>query len=398
MDGRNGRRKRRRGVDMKKIGCVLSVCILGLILLNPLSSVAIERIIGIQGQCDKASLGCTSPLPLTVTVTCDASSAFCPDTFHPSWTDSNRLWGFRNNGSGTAPTCVTSTNLGTTWAGCTTQPWTGTLFPQIASASDGSLVTLADDPSSGPADCTIKRSIDNGATWGVVFTSSLVTCNHSGLSQTMYCQPTGGQCDAGNTRFDANTRVFRSVDNGANWTTIDVSTTGTVSLLGGIVFNGTQGVFSSDFVGNTGVAFSTGNAWVNSGVWALSASYNTIKMGFLFGGTSPQLFTQSVGTPGIFHRVDTSGTSLQQITPPTIRVAVASRLEALYWDSTRYYMTYPPTTGGGIGIVIAVSTDNFASFNVLLTNTTFATDRNTIYKHNGKLLISTVGAGFIKVS
>lgn len=380
---------------MKKIGAVLAICVMILISTNALVYSQIRKVIGISSQCDTASAGCF-PIPITATFICGSATTFCPDTFHPSWVDGNRLWGFRNNGGGTAPTCVTSTDLGTTWAACTTQPWVGTLFPQIASTSDGSLVTLADDPSVVGADCSIKRSTDNGASWAVVFTSSLVSCNHSGLSQTMYCQPTGGQCDVGNTQFGTTARVFRSGDNGATWSTIDVSTTN-ANVSGGIVFNGTQGVFSTDFIANDVVAFSTSNAWVSSGVWATSASYQTIRMGFLFGGTSPQLITQSTGTLGVFHRVDTSGTSLQTMTPSLIRAAAASRLQALFWSSGRYYVTYPPTTGGGLGLVVATTSD-FGSFNVLYTDNTFPSDRVTIYKHSGKVLISAVGGGFIRIS
>ena len=385
---------------MKKIWYLLSLCVVLMLSVVPSSNgQAINKIIGITGQCDKALAGC-APFPLSAILACISAATFCPDTFHPSWVDGNRLWGFRNNGSGTAPTCVTSTDLGTNWVACTTQPWVGTTFPQIASASDGSLVTLADDPSLVAFDCTIKRSIDNGVSWAVVFVSTVpfISCNHSGMSQTMYCQPTGGQCDAGNTRFGTTTRVFRSADNGANWSSIDVSTTN-ANVLGGIVFNGTQGVFSTDFIANDVVALSTSNTWISSAVWAATASYQTIRMGFLFGGTSPQLITQSTGTLGVFHRVDTIGTSLQQMTPPLIRAAAASRLQALYWGGSMYYVTYPPTAGGGVGLIVAITGDNFGSFNVIYTdNSNFSSDRVTIYKHNGKVLISLVGGGFIRVS
>ena len=349
------------------------------------SAIPISQITGINAN------GPVSTIPLSPSTTCSNAVApgTCPITFHPSWTDSSRLWGVTGNIGGGNYECVTSVDFGLTWATCTTQPWSAGQQHQVASPTDGSVISVADIAGS----CTIKRSTDNGTIWTTVFTSAGIQCSMSARAQIIYCQEASGQCDVGNTLGGNNARIHRSTDNGASWSVISMADVLTAPALGGIEFNGSAGVFGSDALGaGLKAVTAAANTWALSTAWPPTSLDRGTPL--LFGGATPQIISQN-GAANTYHRTDTNGTLIQAISPTDGATALSPGLRALYWSGSDYFMVGPGTTGQAIW----VTRDDFVTI-IKLYTTVLPAGRVTMYKHNSRILISTnsggtVGAFFI---
>ncbi len=184
----------------------------------------VGAIYGASVACDPALTGCIQ-IPLSASLLCDGTGAIldCPQYFAPDWAGSDqRFFGWTNRVN--PGRCVQSTNGGTTWGACPTQPFVAALDVNGASlsvASDGSLIVAADQ---GANNCIIRRSTDYGANWSTVFTDTTagVSCGIGFGAPTpsiTRCAQTGGYCLVFGRGAGAFEQIsYFSTDNGANWT------------------------------------------------------------------------------------------------------------------------------------------------------------------------------------
>lgn len=227
------------------------------------SQAAVTHILRGELACDPANPNCVS-IPLTFTVLC---SATCPFRSSFSFSDSNRFWGASGTGVGS---CITSTDGGITWPACDSQPFVTGANELYAGASDGSVIAAS--TTTGPTTCTISRSTNNGTSWGVVFTS-LVNCNPGGQEgQYLYCL-SSGVCElATNDASGQLYRIFRSSDNGQNWS---IGETGDsfCTAAAGSSWNGSVGIMigmnpGCGGGGNQKSFLAGGDVWAVSTVWS----------------------------------------------------------------------------------------------------------------------------------
>lgn len=365
---------------------ILFICTVLVVAFPKISeSITVNSVVGVAATCDLSDTDCL-PFPSVVSQTCSnlVNPATCPTVFHPSWVDSNRLWGVSGSIGGGNFECVTSTNQGLTWNTCTTQPWSIGQQHQVASTENGNLISVADIAGT----CTIRLSTDNAASWATVFTNPGVQCAMGVRAQIVYCQRDVEQCDVGNTLSGLSARLHRSIDNGVTWT---VSAPGDALLaptLGGIEFNGEQGIFGSDGMGaGLKAVVSTGNVWVGSSAWSPSALDRGTPL--LFNQVSTQVISQN-GATSVYHRTDENGTLIQSISPPGVLGALGAGLRAIFYRTGMYYVVGPGTTGE----VIWLTRDDFATFVTLFTSTA-ATGRITMYNLGSVILISLNSGGVV---
>lgn len=205
-------------------GCLLALwIILGLSSSTP-AATPIGALLGGALACDPANPGC-QPFPLNAALLCDGSGANldCPQFFTPDWAGtSSRFFGLTNRVN--PPRCVQSTDGGTTWVLCPTNPYSAALDlfgSAFAVASDGSLIAPADQ---GTDNCIIRRSTNYGTSWSTVFTDTTagVTCGirFAGFAPNVIrCSSTTAYCIVIGTSGGGLTGInYFSLDNGATWT------------------------------------------------------------------------------------------------------------------------------------------------------------------------------------
>jgi hypothetical protein len=340
---------------MKKllIGLILiALCGLGV----KADAAAPSSIIGLSGECNLAFTGCNA-IPLTLTVMCTVS---CPRYTAPSFIDSTRFWGSMLGGS---PNCVTSTDSGATWAGCTTQPFTSGAKEHYAGASDGSVIAIADTG----ALCTVKRSTDNGATWPTVFTSAfgagegcggstnggyLLICIANGECSFPYINNSPQTCD-----------LLGSTDNGQTWAFLTVGLTGCVMGHSGAAYDGTDGIMSPNAPsGGTSLSLNTViglGGYAKSAVWPVAANtcwgnvaYNGLPHGICFGTSNSYELRSAAGV------LETTFTL-----PGVLVLSNSGGLGVSIGPNTLYVIAQKTTPSGAVGFW--VTRDNGASFGLL---------------------------------
>lgn len=246
---------------------IMNTLLLLLMLLVPsvTYSANVTAVLGGNVVCDPSLITCGA-FPTVVSSVCTAG---CPLMSQPSFTDANRIWG-----NSTGSQCRTSTNGGSTWADCLTQPFASVGRESYAGASDGSVLGT----STVGANCSIARSTDLGANWGVVYTKVAETCGGAVFEQTeLKCTSNGG-CTFAYTA--ASTLVIvQSSNNGQSWaetfrlgaSTIDVRSF-SLSVAGAAI-----PAISTPFRGGTAV----GTGWTLTSAYPAGA--NNCNGGFLLG-------------------------------------------------------------------------------------------------------------------
>ncbi|NRH21551.1 hypothetical protein HOO68_05930 [Candidatus Gracilibacteria bacterium] len=312
------------------------------------------------------------PLAISTLCTVGVNESTCPLTFHPSWTDGDRFWGV--TGSVGAFACVTSSDVGLTWQQCPTLPFVAKQAQNIAETSNGNIVAVGDVSSV----CQIRLSTDAAVSWTTVFNGT-VPCTIAAKAQSLYCQPTTGQCDFG-LISGGNGFIYRTTDNGLTWSETAMGA-GVSVTSGGIAFDGNSGIIGGDPAFGARALVAAGNVWGVSSPWGISSLLRGTPL--LFGGATPQMISQN-GAVNEYHRTDGNGTLIQVLgTLPFGLPGFSQGLRCLYWDGSMYYCFGATTIGSGIW----VTTDNFVSF-ITLSNTTRQVGFSTGYKLGTRLFMS----------
>jgi hypothetical protein len=365
---------------MKKwILVVIVVCS----LVGISSSEAIIKTAGMASQCDTANAGCFS-VPLQASVLC-GPAASCPNVAMPSLTNANRFWG------GTGSSCRTSSDGGTTWANCTTQPLSSGSRENYAGTSDGSVIAIGQVG----ATCTIKRSIDNAANWTTVFTNAVLGCNANGNSgSTVQCL-SDGQCDFVFTDGAGLPRVLHSDDDGQNWT---LTTNGAVatSTFTTLAWDGINGVVTSN--GSRGEKYSSG-LWTQGG--GAIAGCDSISGAVVWNSVGYQLCNTN-GTGEGFQLRNTDGTLITSITLPGANQTGANPIYMVALNgSTLYAVTNVVPSPVQLPLGIWLSRDAGVSFTKIFTSSSGVNSINTIsnmFTANGCIYFSGgSSAMFVKV-
>ena len=325
---------------MKKL-CIV-IMILGLWLSGIVKTDAQtpRSIVGASGECDTNNAGC-QPIPLTLTTLCTVS---CPYVSQPSLTDANRFWG-----SLVGSTCNTSTNGGATWAACTTQPpaFATGIKETYAGAADGSVIGAAQI---GTGACNIVRSVDNGANWTTVFTKASRSCSPGNEGTLLKCR-SNGVCIL--PFLDGGTGVcytYASTDNGQTWAEgTGVSTCNAAPVNSS--FDGTHGMVQPQTNGGVSHAWFTvdGSTWNKSTAWPAAAG--TCWGGVIYNSTSHGVCFQATN----YTLRDTAGALELNMTLPGVTAVVNSGGLAYSLGSNNLYVlaTWTPVSGASpIGIWI----------------------------------------------
>jgi hypothetical protein len=236
----------------------LLIAVISLIGISASEAIIVKQV-GATGQCDTALSGCFS-IPLVPTTLCTVS---CAVEISPSFTVATRFWGSTR----AVGTCRESINGGVTWAACASQPFTTGNREFYAEASDGSVIAVGTP--TGPNTCTIRRSTNLGVNWTTVF--SVVQQCTSGVNegQRLFCL-NDGICEfLGSDGSSA--QVFRSSDNGVNWTAGETAVAANCGIVGA-TWNGSLGIMPSQTpgCGGGGIArtyVASGDAWAQSSTW-----------------------------------------------------------------------------------------------------------------------------------
>ena len=326
---------------------MMSIILLALFVCVPfIKSDAVMRTLGSQANCDTTIASCIA-FPTQVTTLCVTS---CPERISFSYTDSNRLWGISSVTAG----CSTSTNGGSVWAACTTDPFDPAFFTYngIAGASDGS--TIAWGSRAGPSECTAKRSINNGTTWTQVYTE-VRDCRRGGLEGAyVYCTA-NGQCEFLDYS-GGNFTPYRSSNNGQSWTAGTPITTFIRSAAGGS-WNGNVGIVMGAQPLTSAVVFATGDSWADSGntwdgtsgdCWG-NATYNGNGIGICFAATN---YTARTTTGALLANL---------ILPEALLIFDSGGVAYGYATNTLYVLT----SSAESKIYVYVSRDNLATFTLI---------------------------------
>ena len=367
---------------IKKIFTV--VVLLGLLCISDQGksqTVSVSKIVGPQGQCDTANTGCV-PIPFTQGVVLCASG--CAKFVSPSYTDATRFWG--TNGSG----CRTSSDSGSTWAACTTQPFNSGGKEWFVGTADGAVLGASRGGAWGGTvnDCVFKRSTDNGVTWS----AAVVVTN----------QPCGGALAGGNTIVclangtcvllyaDQSTSVAQivtSTDNGQSWTKTFAGTT--FSQANYFIFDGSDGIGAASGAATPAVSYA-------GGAWAMTANYpagTTICYGsFIMNGVA----YNSCGTsPYTTARIINDSTVIAQ--SPTLPgyytgAGVTAPMMISPAPGIIYAAGSYTVTPGSLPIGIWASRDSGVTFGLVYKGTTAAngTQAGSMFVHpiNGCLYVS----------
>jgi hypothetical protein len=358
-------------------GLLLSLWALAWLPASLHAATPIGAIYGAQMACDPALTGCLAA-PLRVTVLCTVT---CPFRSSFSYTDSTRFWGAGTSGTGQ---CVTSINSGLTWGACAAQAFTTGSDENYAGASDGSVIAAS--TTTGPATCTIRRSIDNAVSWSTVFTL-IASCQSFGLEgQTLYCLG-DGRCEW-ITAAGGVSKVFRSTNNGQTWA-LGESLAGTVCLGSGSAWDGAAGSFPSNTPAGCGgsgrMDVAAGDVWTQSAIWA--GTQGDCWGAVVYNGVGRAICQAAGAAPNALYSVrDSTGGLIASLTLPG---ALTTSIDAggpsiAPFTNTLYILA--TLAAGNTGVFI--SRDNLVTFNLLTTLTTTTMRGGNLFLNGGCIFIT----------
>lgn len=355
---------------MKKLLVSIAVLIMCGIGIQA-DAVAPSKIVGLNSECDTNNTGCVA-IPLTLSTLCTAS---CPASSQPSLTDTNRFWG------SLVQTCRTSTDGGTTWGNCGTQPFAGGTI-SVAGAADGG-VLAAGTP---VADCLIRRSTDNGSNWVTITTVIGVNCNAAGYGSLLRCRSDGNCILPFYNSTAGNCLIYTSSDSGASWNT----------GVAGIVCSIADAV-STTWDGVTGVVVSRAHAgsqqsWsTTGGVWGISANWpiNFTCTGSMILNGVIRSICRSVAD-GSWQMKNAAGVTQSTVTFPGANSAANSGPLTVSIGTGVVYAFVPFFQGGPLPIGVYVSRDSGTTFGLAASTPTTTNSMNggDAYFHNGCIYVS----------
>lgn len=336
----------------------------GLAVFVPSSShaIAIQALYGAQMACDPAIPTCT-PIPLTFSSLCTSG---CPLRAAPSLTDSTRFWGTGRPDAVDFTSCRTSTNGGSVWADCTAQAFAPALSSVYAGAADGSVIAAGS--AAGPL-CTIRRSTNNATSWSTVFTLAINCDLNNNEGQWLFCLG-DGRCEfiAPGISSGAGNRLYRSSDNGQNWTAGETTTNTWISSLGGAAWDGSSGISKGPGASSRSLV-ATADLWVNSAVWPAGPDALGCRGPVIYNST-PRVVCFEPAVPA-YRLYDSLGSVVATLTIPQARLLIDEGSTVMGYSSTVLYLAatktrVPLPCGGGLcSAGFYVSTDNLASFILL---------------------------------
>lgn len=373
-----------------KIGIVLVRTILMSItlVLCASASYGIQRIIGITSECNLGFAGC-SPIPTTFTVLCNQFvGSNCPKKFHPSWVDTNRYWGATDNN------CVTSLDGGVTWGLCAVQPF-GATSTEIASSANGNVIAV----SSVAGVCTIKLSVNNGASWTTQFTDANQCLPSPSSSLTLRCQPDdlfSGQCDYVFVSVGVGVRAYRSLDNGVSWTQTFVANV-VAQAINGMAFDGTLGMAGGSISLGVPAVVATAGTWgLGSGWPAASNNYGVSSSAIWNSVGAPRAFAFDGGSTFQYKMLTSDGAVVKSFIPIGARITGFPTLDCIEYKVNIDYC---------VGVSITNTQNFWVSLNDLTTSFLLGSNvitagRATLYSVNGGIYISVadVVGGFYKIT
>ena len=347
----------------------------------------VSKIVGLVGECDTTNPGCSS-IPLSITTLCTVN---CPLRTSFSYTNSSRFWG--SQGGGGAGLCTTSTDGGATWSDCISQAFPlGGGQEEYAGASDGSVIAVG--IAAPGATCTIKRSTDNGANWGIVFTEAATDCRHGAFEgQQLYCL-SDGRCEYINTLGGSSLRIFRSSDNGQNW--VD-TTVGAITATGqvGAAWDGSAGIIPSEQngVGNQ-AGVGVGDIWSVSAGWA--GTEGNCWGSLTYNGAGLAVCQSSGATPDGRYTTRTSvGTLVKSLTLPSALItSVDAGGVALGYATNVMYVVATLQAAAGIGVWVTRDDNTFTQIGNI--GVGGAIRGGNAFKANGCIYITTSGGGVVR--
>lgn len=353
------------------------------------NSYAVVNIIGVNAQCDTALVGCTRLL-ITVTELCIDGVNLCPQNSVASFTDSNRFWG---RASAATQACRTSTNGGSIWSACTTQPFgvgENSTPEHYGSASDGSVIAISTITTGTVG--TIRRSIDNGTSWSTVFSEpgisySTALPGGNAEGQLVVCLSDGrcefvGNMAGGSGRF----RVYRSNDNGTSWVAGETSAVTTGCPSSGTVWNGLIGI--SPFIGTTACGGGIMRTYsASSDVWSLSAAWGTSPgdcWGPVIYNGANNVICNNVTNYTLY---SSTGVVISNLILPGSIPTISIGAQAY---STGTNIMYIVATGTSSKFNVYVSINNLANFTKIFTttNTSGSARGGNMYAANGCIYFS----------
>jgi len=362
----------------------LGALVVILSLLGIVSSEAVVKVAGITSQCDTTNSGCFT-IPLQGTILC-GPGATCPTQAAPSFTNSNRFWG------GGGSSCRTSSDGGTTWANCATQPLSSGGQEQYAGSSDGGVIAIGDLAGT----CTIKKSTDNASNWSTVYSSVTAGCGGALTGGSKLKCLSDGRCDfvfVNGSTFLPN--VLHSDNDGNTWGLTVNGGTVTSSYLS-MAWDGTAGIVTAN---------TFRSEKYTSGVWsegaAAFAGCGTISGSVVYNGVGYGL-CKDPGTNEIFRIMTADGALFKNITLTGI---IQSGIPALAYSvgTDILYVMAPMNTAPSATVAVFVSRDNGVSFGKIFESPqsiNSMTNRGDVFFANGCIYWSVLGGGspmFMKI-
>jgi len=317
----------------------------------------IGALYGAQMACDPALTGCQK-IPLTVTILCTTS---CPRIMAPTWSIPTRFWG---SVLGASPNCVTSSDSGVTWAGCTTQPFSSGTKEHYAGTADGAVVAVAQVG----GNCVVKRSTDLGTTWPTVFTYAVTNgCGGSLLGDFfLKCLPTG---DCVMPFINPGTQVLhglRSTDNGQTWASQTTVAGAVCGGTAGTAYDGTNGIqaLTATAPGTCKAPFTE-----TAPPWALSVAWPDVGdcWGSVIYNSLPRAICFKTAT-GNYQMISRTGALVANLTLPSALLAIdVGGPSVSIGTNNLYLMATKSVPSGPAPIGIWISQDNLATFTLLAT-------------------------------
>jgi hypothetical protein len=319
----------------------------------------VSGVLGLNVDCGTAC----QPIPLNV-LTCITG---CPSIVGPSFTKENVLWGYSADSFN--PLCKKSVDSGRTWSNCPDVNFSTIGKPllnsigSITEAVDGSVIAVVTDMTSPSGLCTVVRSINGGATWSIVFQSSILHCAGSvghGADDTnhLVCLNTGECVLVFEDEVVDKGRVIRSVDNGQTWDVVFNQTTSSDTLKA-VAYNGSVGI-ACKFADSVTSPFTRGMKF--NGVWTDSSFLSTTNVycqsgAFIFNNVP---YIAGVRGAPPTDRVIVDGLSGAVVTPIVLSgismdPAITGTIAAAYKNKAIYIGASDAANGNKIGVWASLS-------------------------------------------
>jgi hypothetical protein len=387
--------------------------VLVLLLCTPIAYSQTRTIVGstVDGPNDS--------FPLSATLLCDGGGAIldCPQFFSPDWSDTTGLKFYGLSNRTNPPRCVQSTDGGTVWGLCSSNPFVAAvddLGAHFSVASDGSLIVAANQ---GANNCIIRRSTDHGVSWTTVYTDTTATVNcglsYGGASpNNVRCASEDSYCVAfGHFTGSFDLVAYYSIDYGATWTkgTIFNIVSSDEQLGIAVASDGFSGSLTRYGINYNTVgrkfAYMSGTDWLATGLIPVPIgevggnSSRCVSGAAIFNGQS--VFCGPGGTLTTTYHLFThaGGTVLSttDVVPQNgLTNAQAPDFMMVGYDSTTAYMV--GKNGANTRVVVWITRDTFSSVLQIasLTPTTAVISgccRGDIHVRNGKVYFSSGASG-----